>query len=76
MIDAARAKELTENIIASWVSSELETIGNKIDEAIADGKFSISTDALEKHTITKIKELGYRVEVGGRMNETSYFISW
>ncbi len=77
MISASEARKKTENNINNCATKELSEIMEKIDRAIANGKFSISDDGyLQSQTRKKLEELGYKVETGSQYNEGYYSVSW
>ena len=82
---ALEANKMTNNAIDSCTTQELAELSKLIRDAIADGKFSISTDfSLKPETQKKLEELGYKVETGTwcielygtEYNELYYSISW
>lgn len=49
----------------------------QINNAIAEGKDSISNDGYLQHeTRLRLEELGYKVQPGSQYNESYYSISW
>lgn len=77
MINASEARRKTENNINNCVTKELSEIMEQIDEAIEDGKFSISNDGcLKSETKQRLEELGYKVETGCQYNESYYSVRW
>ena len=77
MLSAKEANEKTLNNISECVTEELFKLENQINDAIKTGKFFISCDGfLQVETKRKLKDLGYKVEVGSQYNEPYYIISW
>lgn len=77
MISASEARKKTENNINNCITKELSEIMEQINEAIEDGKFSISNDEyLQSETKQRLEELGYKVKTGSQYNESYYSVSW
>jgi len=77
MISASEARKKTENNINNCVTKELSEIMEKINKAIANGKFSISNDGyLETETERRLEELGYKIKTDSQYNESYYSVSW
>ncbi len=77
MISASEARKKTENNINNCATKELSEIMEKIDKAIANGKFSISNDGyLQFETEQRLEELGYKIKTGSQCNESYYTVSW
>ena len=77
MISASEARKKTENNINNCATKELSEIMQEIDEAIEDGKFSISNDGyLQSKTKQRLEELGYKVKTGSQYNESYYSVNW
>ena len=73
--DEARSKTL-ENIY-NCVTTELHKLSEQINNAVAEGKYSISNDGYLQHgTRLRLEELGYKVQTGSQYNESYYSISW
>lgn len=74
---ASEANEMTNNMIDSCNTKQLIELSNKINNAIAKGKFSICEYGfLNAETRNKLKELGYKVETHSQYNDSYYTISW
>lgn len=76
-LTAAEAHNKTQENINNCVTTELRKLSEEINNAIAEGKYSISNDGYLKHeTLQRLKELGYKVQTGSQYNESYYSISW
>lgn len=77
MLSASEANQKTRNNIKKCLTKELSELEKQIDEAISNGKFSISNDGyLQSETKDRLEELGYKVSTGSQYNESYYSISW
>lgn len=74
---ALELKKIADDMNTSKSSAELDTIISIVRQQAEQGKYSYSgSGELMKETIQFIKDLGFKIEFGGRMNETDYEISW
>ena len=77
MLSASEANQKTRNNIKKCLTKELSELEKQIDEAISNGKFSISNDGyLQSETKERLEELGYKVSTRSQYNESYYSISW
>ena len=77
MLSACEANKKTLNNIKKCVTEELSKINEQINQAISNGKFSISNDGyLQPETTQRLQELGYKITTGNQYNESYYCISW
>ncbi len=76
-ITAKEAKEQADNINIIGVSHQLEFIYKLIKEASARGEYNVTyTKSIYKEANDILKESGFIIESGGRMNEVEHVISW
>jgi hypothetical protein len=77
MIFANDARKLAQERLKLITSVELDLIEEQINEAISQGKFSISNDAsMTPHCKVTLEGLGYKVDVGIQYNQPYYTITW
>ena len=77
LLTANEAYKKTKDNIKECVTEELSKLEKLINEAVANGKFSISNDGyLQAETTDRLGELGYKVSTGNQYNEPYYVISW
>lgn len=77
MITAEEARKETQQQIDAVLINEWACIENAIEEAIGNGKFSISeTGYISDKAKNRLVSLGYVVEVGSQYNEPYYSIRW
>lgn len=77
MLSAKEANIKTLNNIKECTTEELSKLENQIDNAIKNGKFSISNNGyLSFIAKQRLEDLGYKVETGSQYNEHYYSISW
>lgn len=74
---ASEANKMTYETIDNCNAQQLSKLSKLINDAIANGKFSISEDgSLDTEIKQKLEKLGYKVYVGSKYNEPYYSISW
>jgi hypothetical protein len=74
---AQQAKETSDAINKTIADAELTMLLSQIKGYVEKGRYSYGgSGSLMPETIASIKELGYKFETGGRMNEVDYDISW
>lgn len=77
LLAATEARNKTQENIHNCVTTELHKLSEQIDNAIAEGKYSISNDGyLQSETQQRLEELGYKIQTGSQYNESYYSISW
>jgi len=76
-MSANEAREKTLKRINEGTTKELIMLQKMINDAISDGRYSISNEgSLQFATSERLKELGYRVTTGSQYNQEYYTISW
>lgn len=74
---ASEANKITYETIDNRNAQQLSKLSKLINDAIANGKFSISEDgSLDAEIKQKLEKLGYKVQTGSQYNESYYSISW
>lgn len=77
LLAATEAHSKTQENIRNCVTTELHKISEQINNAIAEGKYSISNDGyLQYESQQRLEELGYKIQTGSQYNESYYSISW
>lgn len=77
LLTAKEAREKTLDNIKNGATRELAIINAQIEDAILDGRYSISNEGcLLFSTSERLKELGYRITTGSQYNQEYYTISW
>ena len=77
LLSASEAHKETVDNIKDCSTKELVEISKRINDAIADGRFSISGDnCLQSETVQRLEELAYKVQTEIRHNEYYWSISW
>jgi predicted kinase len=77
LLAAVEAHNKTQKNIYDCVTSELNKLSEQINNAIAEGKYSITNDGyLQQETRQRLEELGYKIQTGSQYNESYYSISW
>lgn len=77
MLSACEANKKTLNNIRECTTEELSKLEKQINQAISNGKFSISNDGcLQPETTLRLQDLGYKITTGNQYNEQYYCISW
>ena len=77
MLYAHEAKRKTLENIEECTTKELSKIEKQINEAVANGKFSISNSgSLQPESMRRLEEGGYKVTIKSQYNESYYVISW
>lgn len=78
MITASEArKKIEDNFEIVSKKEEFNKIEGLINKAINEGQYYVFIDGVLKNTTTtKLEQLGYKIEVGGRYNEKDTVIKW
>lgn len=78
MIDAKKARELSDSTIGELAEKELRNIETAINNAIRKGDSTVSFISLSKKTKTELEKLGYKVNYfyDQRDSYGEYTISW
>ena len=77
LLTADEARSKTQENIQKCLTAELHKLSGQINNAIAEGKYSISNDGYLQHeTRLRLEELGYKIQTGSQYNESYYSISW
>ena len=77
LLTAVEAHKKTQENIQNCVTIELQKLSEQINDAIAEGKYSITNDGyLKCETQRRLEELGYKVQTGSQYNESYYSIRW
>lgn len=78
MIDAKKARELSDSTVGELAEKELRNIETAINNAIRKGDSAVSFLTLSKKTQTELEKLGYKVSYfyDQRDSYGEYTISW
>lgn len=77
VISAKEANTKTIEVINNCITKELDEIMSKIYNEIKEGHFCYGdSGCLYGVTKERLKELGYKVEIGSQYNEPYYTIKW
>lgn len=75
-VTAYEMKKIADEAKAKLVNNDISNIMDSILEKAESGEHSLSVDKLSNDVRIKLRELGYTIESGGRMNEIEYIIRW
>jgi len=77
MISAKESRKKVEENLKNGLTEELQKVEKLINKAIAEGQLQVFVDGtLKTETENQLKELGYKIKVGGRYNEIDTVIKW
>lgn len=75
--DAKKARDMTNEVIDTANTEQLNEIAKAIKKAISDGEFYITRTGFLKPEARKVLEKkGYKFTTGSQYNESYYTISW
>jgi hypothetical protein len=77
MLSADEANKRSKELSDKYSTEEVQDTEKLINKAINEGKYSVIINGILKtKTKLQLEQLGYKIEVGGRLNERDTIIQW